>query len=325
MDKVNGKNNQWHEIGENITLEVCKNHSVQRQWHSDQWHEVGRNITLEVCKNHSVQRQWHSDQWHEAGRNITLEFWKNHSDQRQWHSDQWHEVGRNITMESWKNHSDTEREHLHPTLFNSKKLIPCVFCPLELNQKHHLEWKKYESGVCPTHGNLKWKMNKILKSPLPGRAFVSIPDDLVELRSSGIHGAGQGMFAKVNIEAGTVFGPYDGVLLDKIPKNRIYTWQLYYTYKPKKFRDAFPIEYSNWIRWVNMARFEEEQNMVAFQLDDDYYYVTYKLIKAGDELLVWYGDGYARTLLIPICKEKNRKWMRAPSLACYLSRKLFTF
>jgi hypothetical protein len=54
------------------------------------------------------------------------------------------------------------------------------------------------------------------------------------------------------------------------------------------------------MRFVNCARNEEEQNMVAYQYRGQIFYRTRKSIYPGSELLVWYGDNYARELGIPV-------------------------
>ena len=43
------------------------------------------------------------------------------------------------------------------------------------------------------------------------------------------------------------------------------------------------------MRYVNCARNEVEQNLVAFQFRGKIYYRTFKEIQPGTELLVWYG------------------------------------
>ena len=56
------------------------------------------------------------------------------------------------------------------------------------------------------------------------------------------------------------------------------------------------MRYSNWLRYINCSRVEEEQNLVAFQFQGKIYHRAYKDIKVGDELLVWYGDEFAHQL-----------------------------
>ena len=66
--------------------------------------------------------------------------------------------------------------------------------------------------------------------------------------------------------------------------------------KFKHFIDGADESYSNWMRFVNCARFEEEQNLMAFQLRGDIYYRSYKVIPPNTELLVWYGEKCAEDL-----------------------------
>lgn len=53
---------------------------------------------------------------------------------------------------------------------------------------------------------------------------------------------------------------------------------------------------SNWMRYVNCARNDEEQNLVAFQYLGKIYYRTFKIVPDSVELLVWYGEKYAEEL-----------------------------
>lgn len=49
-------------------------------------------------------------------------------------------------------------------------------------------------------------------------------------------------------------------------------------------------------RYVNCARDDEEQNLVAFQYHRQIFYRTCQVIRPGCELLVWYGDEYGQEL-----------------------------
>ena len=64
---------------------------------------------------------------------------------------------------------------------------------------------------------------------------------------------------------------------------------------------------SNWMRFVNCARCEDEQNIIAFQFHGEIYYRVYKAIQPNSELLVWYGDEYAEQLGIPLYDEEENK------------------
>ena len=50
------------------------------------------------------------------------------------------------------------------------------------------------------------------------------------------------------------------------------------------------------MRYVNCARSEFEQNLVAFQHQGQIFYRSFKDIAAGTELLVWYGHDYGKEL-----------------------------
>ena len=52
----------------------------------------------------------------------------------------------------------------------------------------------------------------------------------------------------------------------------------------------------NWMRFINCARHEEEQNLVAFQYHGCIYYRAFKPIEPGTELLVWYGNDYVEEM-----------------------------
>ena len=56
------------------------------------------------------------------------------------------------------------------------------------------------------------------------------------------------------------------------------------------------IQESNWMRYVNCSRTEDEQNLVAYQYRGEIYYRAYKDIQPGTELFVWYGEQYAQHL-----------------------------
>lgn len=53
---------------------------------------------------------------------------------------------------------------------------------------------------------------------------------------------------------------------------------------------------SNWMRYVNCSRNIVEQNLMPFQYLGKIYYRTIRNIYPQTELLVWYGDEYAKRL-----------------------------
>ena len=60
--------------------------------------------------------------------------------------------------------------------------------------------------------------------------------------------------------------------------------------------DAQDPNAANWMRFVNCACRERQQNLMAFQYRAEIYYRTVQTVAAGQELLVWYGDEYGLEL-----------------------------
>ncbi|XP_072027863.1 PR domain zinc finger protein 14-like [Amphiura filiformis] len=59
------------------------------------------------------------------------------------------------------------------------------------------------------------------------------------------------------------------------------------------------------MKYINSARFAQEQNVVAVQRKDGLYYECCKDIPCGTELLVWYGECYTQFMGIPIAMKSN--------------------
>lgn len=58
---------------------------------------------------------------------------------------------------------------------------------------------------------------------------------------------------------------------------------------------------------VKCARFPEEQNLIAVQVQGQIFYEACKEIRLGQELLVWYGDCYMQFLGIPLTLKDPRE------------------
>ncbi|KAJ8355146.1 hypothetical protein AAFF_G00090620 [Aldrovandia affinis] len=133
----------------------------------------------------------------------------------------------------------------------------------------------------------------------PSRARLTLPLGL-EVRVSGIPGAGLGVFNRdQRLPVGVHFGPYEGELTDEDEAiDSGYSWMIYRSKRCVDYIDARRETHSNWMRYVNCARNEEEQNLVAFQYRGSILYRCFKPILPGLELLVWYGEEYAKDLII---------------------------
>ncbi|XP_063070839.1 histone-lysine N-methyltransferase PRDM9-like [Engraulis encrasicolus] len=132
---------------------------------------------------------------------------------------------------------------------------------------------------------------------VPDRARLTLPPGL-EVNKSHIPNAGLGVFNRgQEIARGTHFGPYEGQVMDKEQAIESgYSWVIYKSRHTDEYVDAKKETHSNWMRYVNCARNVEEQNLVAFQYRGGIVYRCCRPIGSGEELLVWYGDDYAKEL-----------------------------
>ncbi len=67
--------------------------------------------------------------------------------------------------------------------------------------------------------------------------------------------------------------------------------------------DGLDEEKSNWMRYVNPAHSQQEQNLAACQNGMNIYFYTVKAIPADQELLVWYCPEFAHRLNYPASGE----------------------
>ncbi|KAH3897145.1 hypothetical protein DPMN_021330 [Dreissena polymorpha] len=156
------------------------------------------------------------------------------------------------------------------------------------------ECNKEFEGECPVHRPYNYIQDKEVSSGDPLKADHTLPECL-EIKNSTIVGAGLGVFSKVGLESRIMFGPYGGDIITDNPKSG-YCWQICKEGKASHFVDAQNKATSNWMRYVNCAMKEAYTNLVAFQYKGGIYYCTLKPISPGEELLVWYGDEFAREL-----------------------------
>ncbi|XP_059165107.1 uncharacterized protein LOC131947800 [Physella acuta] len=157
-------------------------------------------------------------------------------------------------------------------------------------------------GDCTVHGPL----NIISDSQVPPDCIrgkdkdycrKTLPPGLV-IKTSDIPDAGLGVFATTFFPARTRFGPYVGKnkIVEQMAHNCEYCWQISKDGKPSHCVDGGDSSDSNWMRFINCARFEDEQCVTAYQHQGEIFYRAHRDIPAGTEILVYYGDRYARDL-----------------------------
>ncbi|CAH8867989.1 unnamed protein product [Trichobilharzia szidati] len=133
------------------------------------------------------------------------------------------------------------------------------------------------------------------------------PGEWIKILRSRIPGAGLGAFANAKIECGTIFGPYGGQVAyvdemssdEQLKRSRGgYAWLVRANVDGVRphLIDARNCLNSNWLRFVNCARFDEEQNLVTVQYRGKIYYRACKDIPKFQELLTYYGK---ENILLP--------------------------
>ncbi|XP_055764865.1 histone-lysine N-methyltransferase PRDM9-like [Salvelinus fontinalis] len=159
------------------------------------------------------------------------------------------------------------------------------------------ECKSFFIEECELHGPPLFSPDTPAPLGAPYRARLTLPPGL-EIRTSAIPGAGLGVFNHGHtVPQGTHYGPYEGELTDsELDLESGYSWVIYKSKQSDEYIDAKRDTHSNWMRYVNCARSEEEQNLLAFQYRGGILYRCCKPIAVGEELLVWYGEEYARDL-----------------------------
>ncbi|KAB5517607.1 hypothetical protein PHYPO_G00169100, partial [Pangasianodon hypophthalmus] len=161
---------------------------------------------------------------------------------------------------------------------------------------------------CEVHGLAVFISDTPVPMGVPDRARQTLPPGL-EVRKSEIPGAGLGVFNKGEIvPVGSHFGPYQGDLVEREEAmNSGYSWVICRRGHCEEYIDAKREICANWMRYVNCARNDEEQNLVGFQYRGEIFYRCSQPIKPGQELLVWYEEKYAKDLSVTFEYLWNKK------------------
>ncbi|CAG2230906.1 PRDM7_9 [Mytilus edulis] len=167
--------------------------------------------------------------------------------------------------------------------------------------------REYE-GDCPVHPCIHIYDSKIeinceqqkcsTKAQLKVRKVYGNITRGLSVRESRIPNAGLGVFADQTFQQRSRFGPYEGEVTTDPDKAHStgYAWQIHTDGTNSHYIDANNKIKSNWMRYVNCARNEDEQNLIAYQYKGQIFYRSFKDIVQGTELLVWYGQDYGKDL-----------------------------
>ncbi|VDD83459.1 unnamed protein product [Mesocestoides corti] len=157
------------------------------------------------------------------------------------------------------------------------------------------------------------------------------PEAFVTVGRSSIKGAGLGVWAEKTIPIGSVFGPYGGevVPLDGLSEEEFkrrsrcgYAWLVRENLMGTKSHliDAVKPVKSNWLRFVNCARHEEEQNLVTIQYRGKIYYRACKFAKELGILSEPVAEAKSPDGLKPYaCSECDKSFSRAGSLQRHIA------
>ncbi|XP_067658758.1 uncharacterized protein [Haliotis asinina] len=122
------------------------------------------------------------------------------------------------------------------------------------------------------------------------------PPGLV-LKDSGVGDGTKGVFCLNRVHEGQMYGPYAGEVILEGGDSKVdyrYAWEVYdsNTNELMHIINATKPETGNWMRYVNCARYFEEQNIVSVQIGSEIFYKAIRDIPAGEELLTWFSLSY---------------------------------
>ncbi|XP_053524727.1 histone-lysine N-methyltransferase PRDM9-like isoform X1 [Artibeus jamaicensis] len=150
---------------------------------------------------------------------------------------------------------------------------------------------------CAMHGPPTFVKDRAVDKGHPHRSALTLPPGL-QIGPSSIPEAGLGVWNEAaDLPVGLHFGPYEGHITEdeEAAKSR-YSWLIAKGRNCYEYVDGKDRSWANWMRFVNCARDDEEQNLVAFQYHRQIFYRTCRVIRPGCELLVWCGDEYGQEL-----------------------------
>ncbi|XP_066208418.1 histone-lysine N-methyltransferase PRDM9-like [Saccopteryx leptura] len=164
---------------------------------------------------------------------------------------------------------------------------------------------------CAVHGPPTFVKDSAVDMGHPNHAALTLPPGL-RIRPSGIPEAGLGVWNEASaLPVGLNFGPYKGQITeDEEAGNNGYSWQITKGRNCHEYVDGKDESWANWMRYVNCARDDEEQNLVAFQYHGQIFYRTCRVIRPDCELLVRHDDEYGQKLGIK-CGSKQKRELAA--------------
>jgi len=161
-------------------------------------------------------------------------------------------------------------------------------------------------------------LDKKCPNDMDERAQKSLPNNLFLKPTCALRHDNSivGVWAKEYIPAGTRFGPMVGCQYQpsKVPldTDRKFFWRVYnkLTDDVKFFVDGKNTNKANWMRYVLPAYKTVLQNLVAYQDEDEIFFMTTKPVMENEELTVWYCKEFADRLGYPETGEQMMEQVR---------------
>ncbi|XP_015759708.1 PREDICTED: PR domain zinc finger protein 14-like [Acropora digitifera] len=169
----------------------------------------------------------------------------------------------------------------------------------------------------------------------PGEPFLHmLPESIKVVETLLPTGRHRGVFcSQPKIAKGTRYGPFTGNILlpqEMGAQDNNSVWEIFQDGELTHYVNGAG-DQRNWMRYVNCARHEGEQNLVLVQEEGEVFYEVNKEISEGCELLVWYGDSYLKYMGIPITmktkltKIESDEKLGGDSYACDRCGKVFAY
>ncbi|XP_036893748.1 histone-lysine N-methyltransferase PRDM9-like [Sturnira hondurensis] len=197
--------------------------------------------------------------------------------------------------------SELRRKEMDVKMYNLQEREVCGY--QEINEPQDDDYlycekcQKFFIESCAVHGPPTFVKDSAVERGHPHHSALTLPPGL-RIGPSGIPEAGLGVWNEAaDLPVGLHFGPYEGHITEdeEAAKSR-YSWLITKGRNCYEYVDGKDRSWANWMRYVNCARDDEEQNLVAFQYHGQIFYRTCRVVRPGCELLVWYADEYGQEL-----------------------------
>ncbi|XP_045708354.1 histone-lysine N-methyltransferase PRDM9-like [Phyllostomus hastatus] len=196
---------------------------------------------------------------------------------------------------------ELKRKEMDVKMYSPQERKDCVYQEVSMPQDDdYLYCEKCQNffiDSCAVHGPPTFVKDTAVDKGHPHCSALTLPPGL-RIGPSGIPEAGLGVWNEAaDLPVGLHFGPYEGHITEdeEAAKSR-YSWLIAKGRNCYEYVDGKDRSWANWMRYVNCARDDEEQNLVAFQYHRQIFYRTCRVVRPGCELLVWFGDEYGQEL-----------------------------